>query len=324
LWVNYSLSTVHHFIIGIQSFGNTTFVRVRVNDVTKLCRTLSHLILQLPRTSLNWKKVVHGRAFGDGVYHSLQAATSASYAGASYHRYETGVWKNSMLVVQKCMALCEIVNRPSQFRSTNPHLVVQDENWITTRYLFVECLRDPSDPNNENEDEDWTPTYQPTPVVPLYNMTPSFTTSLSNSLSNVLINRRRDNTYITLDGQYYPMWFNNQPLQIPKRDFSIINNEIPKGSSVDETEEKNEDKFEVDEGDGFDLSLLPLPAESSKAATQRICRELRSIIHRQNDPSNDFGFIVNTEQLQSVYQWVVQLKDFDPTLPLAQDMARNK
>ncbi|CAG8545611.1 3514_t:CDS:10, partial [Cetraspora pellucida] len=296
------------------------------------------------RTSLNWKKVVHGRAFGDGVYHSLQAATSASYAGASYHRYETGVWKNSMLVVQKCMALCEIVNRPSQFRSTNPHLVIQDENWITTRYLFVECLRDPSDPNNENEEEDWTPTYQPTPVVPLYNMTPSFATSLSNSLSNVLINRRRDNTYITLDSQYYPMWFNNQPLQIPKRDFSIIYNELPKGSSVDvgqfiykpdaqdmikvsldsETEEKNEDKFDIDDGDGFDLSLLPLPAESSKAATQRICRELRSIIHRQSEPSNDFGFTVNTEQLQSVYQWVVQLKDFDPSLPLAQDMARNK
>ncbi|CAG8574161.1 28599_t:CDS:10 [Dentiscutata erythropus] len=304
------------------------------------------------RTSLNWKKVVHGRAFGDGVYHSLQAATSASYAGASYHRYETGVWKNSMLVVQKCMALCEIVNRPTQFRSTNPHLVVQDENWITTRYLFVECLRDPSDPNNENDDDDWTPNYQPNPVVPLYNMAPSFATSLSNSLSNVLINRRRDNTYITLDTQYYPMWFNNQPLQIPKRDFSITNNEIPKGSSVgvgqfiykpdaqdmikgsldssyqsngfDENEEKHDDSLEIDDGDGFDLSLLPLPAESSKAATQRICRELRTIIHRQDDPSNDFGFIVNTEQLQSVYQWVVQLKDFDPSLPLAQDMARNK
>lgn len=66
------------------------------------------------RTSLNWKKIVHGRAYGDGVYHSLHAQTSSSYAGA-YYRYDTGVWKNSMLAVQKCLALSEIVNRPDQF-----------------------------------------------------------------------------------------------------------------------------------------------------------------------------------------------------------------
>jgi ubiquitin-conjugating enzyme E2 Q len=66
------------------------------------------------RTSLNWKKIVHGRAYGDGVYHSLQAQTSSSYAGA-YYRYDTGAWKNSMLSVQKCMALSEIVNRPDEF-----------------------------------------------------------------------------------------------------------------------------------------------------------------------------------------------------------------
>ncbi|GBC07264.1 hypothetical protein RclHR1_07340010 [Rhizophagus clarus] len=345
------------------------------------------------RTSLNWKKIVHGRAYGDGVYHSLQAQTSSSYAGA-YHRYDAGVWKNSMLVVQKCMCLSEIVNRPKEFTSTSPHLVVKDESWITTRYLFVECLRDPLDPTNE-EEEDY---YNNNNYLPNVNM-PTLTSSLTNSLTSVLRRPRDNSGFINLDNTFYPVWLNNHPLQIPIRDFSIINNDIPdessigvgqfhydpsdsqiliKGSSnsssfnnngstifdtIDEdtmdededteedvdgndieddddeefeyddnfddgfefkdTEEKREEEID-DEDDGIDLTLLPIPAESSKGATQRICKELRTIINRQSDPSNDLGFFVDTNKLQSVYQWVVQLNNFDSNLPLAQDMARNR
>lgn len=49
---------------------------------------------------------------------------------------------------------------------------------------------------------------------------------------------------------------------------------------------------------------------SSKAATQRICRELKTIIQRQNgdsNDSNDMGFFVNVDLIQSVYQWVVYI-----------------
>ncbi|CAI2168512.1 12375_t:CDS:10 [Funneliformis geosporum] len=341
------------------------------------------------RTSLNWKKVVHGRAFGDGVYHSLQAQTSSSYAGASYyHRQDTGYWKNSMLVVQKCMALSEIVNRPLQFISTNPHLVVQDESWITTRYLFVECLRDPMDSTND-EDDDWTNNQNNN------NYVPSIPLSLTNPLTSWTRRPRENSDYITLDHTYTPLWLNNQPLQIPIRDFSIINNDIPDESSIgigqfnydlfdsqdfikgsvissnnrstifdtidedtmdededteddmdaidnddddfeyddnfdddgfefQENDEKNNDEIDDDDDDGIDLTLLPIPAESSKGATQRICKELRTIIHKQSEPSNDLGFFIDTNKLRSVYQWVVQLTNFDSSLPLAQDMARNR
>ncbi|CAG8500183.1 4736_t:CDS:10, partial [Acaulospora morrowiae] len=318
------------------------------------------------RTSLNWNKIVHGRVYGDGVYHSLQAATSSSYAAAGYHRYESGTWKNSTLIVQKCMALCEIINRPSKFTSTNPHLVVKDENWITTRYLFVECSREQLD-SDENRDDDMTamlpvlnPPYINTPAynIGVYNPytinMPHPVTSLTNTISNALHRRKENTSFITLDSQYFPVWFNNQPLQIPMRDFSIINNEIPTGSSVgigrfvcDSSEmqeiinssdnptdyninesilyDTNDDTLDEEEDDEFDPSLLPLPAESSKAATQRICRELKLIYDKQQSgANNDLGFYLDTEKMASVYQWVVQLKDFDQTLPLAQDMARYK
>ncbi|KAF0427761.1 Ubiquitin-conjugating enzyme E2 Q [Gigaspora margarita] len=73
----------------------------------------------------------------------------------------------------------------------------------------------------------------------------------------------------------------------------------------------------------FDPSLLPLPASSTKQATQRLYRELRLIVHKQDTASNDLGFYVKLDQLHSIYQWVVQLKNFDPSIPLAQDMARH-
>ncbi|CAJ0637146.1 12115_t:CDS:2 [Entrophospora sp. SA101] len=60
---------------------------------------------------------------------------------------------------------------------------------------------------------------------------------------------------------------------------------------------------------------------STKTATQRIYRELKMIVNNQNKASNDLGFYVKLENLRSVYQWVVQLKNFDPSIPLAQDMA---
>ena len=44
--------------------------------------------------------------------------------------------------------------------------------------------------------------------------------------------RRPRENFITLDDKYYPVWLNGQPLQIPIRDFSIINNDIPDESSI--------------------------------------------------------------------------------------------
>ncbi|CAJ0824013.1 12608_t:CDS:2 [Entrophospora sp. SA101] len=89
---------------------------------------------------------------------------------------------------------------------------------------------------------------------------------------------------------------------------------------------EHDDKvIQIEDGDDdFDPSLLPLPEQSTKTATQRIYRELKMIINNQSKPSNDLGFYVKLDKLRSVYQWVVQLKDFDPNIPLAQDMARHK
>lgn len=110
-------------------------------------------------------------------------------------------------------------------------MVVKDESWITTRYLFVECLRDPLDPTNE-EEEDWSNNYNNNNnYIQNINM-PTLTSSLTNSLTSVLRRPRDNSGFINLDSTFYPVWLNNHALQIPIRDFSIINNDIPDESSI--------------------------------------------------------------------------------------------
>ena len=73
------------------------------------------------REGLHFKETLHGRAFGDGVYHSLDASTSLGYTG-SYAHYSsfndsspgwTG-WPHSELKVSSAMSLNEIVNAPGR------------------------------------------------------------------------------------------------------------------------------------------------------------------------------------------------------------------
>ena len=43
-------------------------------------------------------------------------------------------------------------------------------------------------------------------------------------------------------------------------------------------------------------------ASSTKQATQRLYRELRLIVHKQDTASNDLGFYIKLDQLYSIYQ----------------------
>lgn len=98
------------------------------------------------REGLHFRDTTNGRAFGNGVYHSLDFGTSYGYSGRHYYDYgvpgriNTGGWPSSALNIGCAMALNEVVNAPSEFVSRTPHLVVQHLDWIQTRYMFVQCV----------------------------------------------------------------------------------------------------------------------------------------------------------------------------------------
>jgi ubiquitin-conjugating enzyme E2 Q len=91
------------------------------------------------REGLHFNETLHGRAFGNGVYHALDVNTSLGYS-----QFGAGgmPWPNSDLKVQQALALNEIVNAPKEFTSSSPHLVVPQLDWIQTRYLFVKTRED--------------------------------------------------------------------------------------------------------------------------------------------------------------------------------------
>lgn len=86
------------------------------------------------REGLHFNETLHGRAFGHGVYHSLEVNTSIGY---SSHGGTGLTWPNSELKILQALALNEICNAPQEYVSRTPHLVVSQLDWIQTRYLFV-------------------------------------------------------------------------------------------------------------------------------------------------------------------------------------------
>ena len=48
-----------------------------------------------------------------------------------------------------CLALCEIIDRKDEFTSKTPHYVVQHEEWVITRFFFV----NPSGQGNSTGDD---------------------------------------------------------------------------------------------------------------------------------------------------------------------------
>ncbi|KAF5691551.1 hypothetical protein FDENT_3372 [Fusarium denticulatum] len=86
------------------------------------------------RTGLDFSNTLHGRAYGDGVYLARDFDTSRTYS----NREMMKVWPSSALKATSAISMCEIVNSPSQFVSTNPFFVVNRIDWIQCRYLFVQ------------------------------------------------------------------------------------------------------------------------------------------------------------------------------------------
>jgi len=123
---------------------------------------------------LQYNFTAHGRAYGHGVYFATDMMTSVGYIQQNSSTPQA--WPGSSFGAGlKCMALCEVINRPTDFTSSpaavksdtnpeflrqGPYYVVQHagdpaksgynlnypgtrgspyigENWITTRYLIV-------------------------------------------------------------------------------------------------------------------------------------------------------------------------------------------
>lgn len=94
------------------------------------------------RTGLDFQSHENGRAYGNGVYFSPYLLTSLGYSdrGRIVPQHQTNVplhWSKSQLQISSAIAVCELINEPGRFLSSEPHYVVDKLDWIQCRYLLV-------------------------------------------------------------------------------------------------------------------------------------------------------------------------------------------
>lgn len=303
------------------------------------------------REGLHFEKADHGRAFGDGVYHSLQAHTSVGYSGMGFSSRgfsggedfmpTSGEWPHSQLKISQAIALNEIVNAPLRFVSKSPHLVVAQLDWIQSRYLFVRC-------NTQGMH------LQDSPPKQVYEQDPSFTpigeknSQIIMPVTAVSKSRRPVSQAVTVkSGNKKVKVANAQELE----EIAMISDETDLEDLeifFSETEEKSEhppsqskkgkgkalpklpssakpDASKTDFVPGnlihTSLPLLEPPSYATSMATKALQRELAATLKVQDThPAHELGWYLDRELINNVYQWIVELHSFEPHLPLAEDM----
>ena len=297
------------------------------------------------REGLHFEKADHGRAFGDGCYHSLHCGTSMGYSGmygrggVSISGTRFGEWPHSQLKISQAIALNEIVNAPSQFVSKSPHLVVAQLDWIQSRYLFVKCeiqngLQIPDIEPSQIYEQD--PAYRPVGekstqlIIPL--------TAVSKSRRPISKTVKAGNKKVKVDNvqdaEEAAMLSEDTDLEDVSIYFSdeeepeIIPVKSSKGKEralVEPLRSKDPDKSKTDFVPGkLDHSTLPLlepPSYATSMATRALQREIQATLKvQESHPLHELGWYIDPELVSNVYQWIVELHSFESNLPLAKDM----
>ncbi|KAF3491430.1 polymerase family protein [Arthroderma uncinatum] len=104
-----------------------------------------------------------------------------------------------------------------------------------------------------------------------------------------------------------------QPQEAPK--------DISNGKDKGKCKAQNETHFIPGILNPATLPVMAAPTYATPSATASLQRELRVALRTQeNEPLADLGWYIDPNLINTVYQWIVELHSFDPSLPLAKDM----
>lgn len=291
------------------------------------------------REGLHFQHTAHGRAFGNGVYHALDVATSIGYSGGLgrvHHQYSieqqsinAGEWPQSQLRITDAVALNEIVNAPERFVSRSPHLVVAQLDWIQSRYLFVKChLTEPvgqETPPTQAYAQD--PTWTPLGVCWEKIIIPITAVSKSRRPVTKQIKNGNKRAKVHINGglEYDDAIVLSDDTDVDDVIMLLSDDECllpPQSQASQHVHNVPKTDFIPGALDHDMLPLLPPPAYATSMATRSLQRELNNTLQIQNSHSaHELGWYIDPELVENVYQWIVELHSFEPHLPLAKDLA---
>ena len=303
------------------------------------------------REGLHFERTDHGRAFGNGVYHSLHASTSVGYSSngnvsrglnsGDESVSAPGEWPHSRLKISQAIALNEIVNAPSQFVSKYPHLVVAQLDWIQSRYLFVRCntegllLHDipptqvyEQDPSYTPFGEKNSPIVMPVTAVAKSRRPVSQIVTVKSGNKKIKVANEQELEEVTMvsdetDSEDLEIFFSeaeeNQE-HPPSQSNKGKDKALPELPSSAQSHTSQTD-FVPGSLNPKSLPLLEPPTYATSMATRAIQRELTATLKVQDThPADELGWYIDRELVNNVYQWIVELHSFERHLPLAKDM----
>ncbi|KAF5661318.1 hypothetical protein FHETE_8552 [Fusarium heterosporum] len=307
------------------------------------------------RTGLDFSVVAHGRAYGNGVYFSKDFTVSSGYMGG--HQLTYNSWGNSVLKITNAISICELVNEPNKFLSTNPHFVVENVDWIQCRYLFIEVHRTStrSSPNvaattdTAYSDSSMYLEQDPSHVLVCGKR------KVAIPKSAIPISRRRvrgqDQSSAIGSSVGCPILLDDSVSDSSSSaeadaelDYLLASDDE---NTIVPTTARKRRRTSTDSGLGetrllpsqisnvtpfqpgqVDISSLPKLTEptwaaSSLAALRALSNHIKDLQKIQS--SHDLailGWYIDFEKLENMFHWIVELHSFDKSLLLAQDMIR--
>ena len=300
------------------------------------------------REGLHFEQTDHGRAYGHGVYHAMDASTSIGYTGAMWpggrNSTMNGQWPNSQLKISAALALNEIINAPEQFvhssGSNSNILVIAQLDWIQTRYLFVQCNVDGWQTTEANPTQlyEQDPKRHPRgmknesiqlPITAVSKARRPQTTKPDQPVSkkikiDLTAEDAADIVSDETDMEDIAIFFSDAEEE-PQAEGGTQDPKSQASSSALATRDPSMTNFDPGSLDTSTLTLLDPPSYATPIATKSLQRELQSTLKIQNNtPHHQLGWYINPDLITNVYQWIVELHSFDKTLPLAKDMTDRK
>lgn len=287
------------------------------------------------REGLHFKQTAHGRSYGDGVYHALDAKTSATFASLAgvltCLTTPSAFWPLSQLQISQALCLCEIVNCPSEFVSRTPYLVVSQLDWIQTRYLFVKCEKQGGSvsENMPLQPLDQDPVYRPIGMNQERIVMP--VSAISQSRRPLVAGVQKGNKRIK--AEYMESRAGGYISDMTDTDDEKIL--YPEGRGVGDIGESSSEVAKTPGNEfgariaefvrgSLDYQTLPRlapPSYATSQATIALQRELGAALKLQDSqPLENLGWYMDAESISTVYQWIVELHSFSEELPLTKDM----
>lgn len=296
------------------------------------------------REGLNFEETMNGRAFGHGVYLSKDLTTSLGYSRYIWPSTNTSNnWRSSELAIHDAISLNEVVNAPSKFVSSNPHFVVDQIDWIQTRYLFVH--NSASRPAvYQARAAPRTPDGQPRLLNPIVQDSTHFPINIAHEKIEIPASATRSRAKAAKSSprrqsvaKGYKKLKTGGDIQdqiddddddvrsemTDQDDCELLQMESRQTESATSSNNFALTDFVPGQLDFKTLEILPSPEgdAASISASRRLQADLNAIRKVQgSQPLHELGWYIDPEHTDNLYQWIVELHSFEPNLPLAQDM----